>query len=71
MLLLAGSAVCLCGHLSVTAKLEAETWFTGIRHLNDMFGFFNPHALLQSESQNFFTSACKSTYDDEVDFLEL
>ncbi|XP_076825141.1 uncharacterized protein LOC143470753 [Clavelina lepadiformis] len=52
-------------------KLEAETRFTGIHHLNDMFGFLNPHALLQSESHNGFTNAFRSTYDDEVDFLEL
>ncbi|CAK8698188.1 unnamed protein product [Clavelina lepadiformis] len=36
-----------------------------------MFGFLNPHALLQSESHNGFTNAFRSTYDDEVDFLEL
>ena len=36
-------------------KLEAETRCTRIHHLNDMFGFLNPHALLQSEikSQRF------------------
>ncbi|CAK8672207.1 unnamed protein product [Clavelina lepadiformis] len=52
-------------------KLEAETRFTGIHHLKYMFGFLNPHALLQSESHNGFTNAFRSTYDDEVDFLEL
>ena len=52
-------------------KVEAETRFTSIHHLNNMFGFLNPHALLQSESHKGFTNAFKSTYDDEVDFLEL
>ena len=36
-----------------------------------MFGFLNPHALLQSESHKGFTNAFKSTYDDEVDFSKL
>ena len=27
-------------------KVEAETRFTSIHHLNDMFGFLNPHVLL-------------------------
>ena len=52
-------------------KVEAETRFTSIHHLNDMFGFLNPHALLQSESHNGFANAFKSTYDVEVDFSEL
>ena len=39
--------------------------------MNDMFGFLNPHALLQSGSHKGFTNAFKSTYDDEVDFSEL
>ena len=52
-------------------KVEVETRFTSIHHLNDMFGFLNPHALLQSESHKGFTNAFKSTYDDEVDFSEL
>ena len=49
-------------------KVEAETRFTSIDHLNDRFGFLNPHALLQSESHKSFTNAFKSTYDGEVDF---
>ena len=49
-------------------KVEAETGFTGIQHLNDMFEFLNPHALLQSESHKGFINAFKSTYDDEEDF---
>ncbi|CAK8685099.1 unnamed protein product [Clavelina lepadiformis] len=52
-------------------KLEAKTRLTGIHHLNDMLGFLNPHALLQSESHNGFTNALKSTYDEEVNVLEL
>ena len=52
-------------------KVEAETRFTSIHHLNDIIGFLNPHALLQSESYKGFTNDFKSTYDDEVDFLEL
>ena len=52
-------------------RLEAEARFTRIHQLNDMFGFLNPHALLQSESHKGFTNAFKSTYDDEVDFSEL
>ena len=49
-------------------KVEAETRFTSIHYLNDMFGFLNRHALLQSESPKGFINAFKSTYDDEVDF---
>ena len=49
-------------------KVEAETRFTSIHYLNDMFGFLNPHALLQSESHKGFSNAFKSTYDDKVDF---
>ena len=52
-------------------KIEAKTRFTSIRHLNDMFGFLNPHRLLQSESHKGFSKGFKSTYDDEVDFSEL
>ena len=52
-------------------KVEAETKFTSIHHLNDMFGLLNPYALLQSKSHKGFTNAFKSTYDDEVDFSEL
>ena len=52
-------------------KVEAETRFTSTYHLNDMFRFLNPHALLQTESHKGFTNAFKSTYDDEVDFSEL
>ena len=53
-------------------KLETETGFTSIQLLNDKFGFFNPHLLLQSESHNYgFTNAFKSTYDDKVQFLKL
>ena len=52
-------------------KVETETSFTSIHYLNYMFGFLNPHALLQSEGHKGFTKAFKSTYDDEVDFLEL
>ena len=29
---------------------EAETRFTSIHRLNDMFGFLNPHMLLRSEN---------------------
>ena len=42
-----------------------------MHHFDDMFGFLNPHALLQSESHKGFTNAFKNTYDDEVDFSEL
>ncbi|CAK8685104.1 unnamed protein product [Clavelina lepadiformis] len=52
-------------------KLEAKTRLTGIHHLNVMLGFLNPHALLQSESHNGFTNAVKSTYEEEVNVLEL
>ena len=52
-------------------KREAETRFTSIHRLNDMFGFLNPHTLLQSESHEVFSDAFKITYDDEVDFSEL
>ena len=52
-------------------KVEAETSFNSIYHLNDMFGFLHPHALLQSKNHKGFTNAFKSTYDDEVDFSEL
>ena len=38
-------------------KVEAETRFTSIHHLNDMFRFLKPHALLQSESHKGFTNA--------------
>ena len=52
-------------------KREAETRFTSIHRLNDMFGFLNPHTLLQSESHEVFSDAFKITNDDEVDFSEL
>ena len=52
-------------------KREADTRFTSIHRLNDMFGFLNPHTLLQSESHKVFSDAFKITYDDEVDFSEL
>ena len=52
-------------------KVEAETRFTSMHHLNDMFGFLNCHPLLQSESHKGFTNDFKSTYDEKVDFLEL
>ena len=52
-------------------KVEAETMFTSIHHLNDMFGFLNPHALLQSERHKGFSQAFKITYVDVVDFSEL
>ena len=52
------------------SKLEAEAKFTRIHQLN-MFGFLNPHALLQSESHKGFTNAFKSTYNVELDFSEL
>ena len=52
-------------------KVEAETRFTNIHHLNDMFGFLNSHAMLQSESHKGLTNAFKSIYDDEVDVSEL
>ena len=52
-------------------KVEGETRFTSIHHLNNIFGFLNPHALLQSESHKGFTNAFKCTYDNEADFSEL
>ena len=52
-------------------KREAETRFTSIHRLNDIFGFLNPHTLLQSESHEVFSDAFKITYDGEVDFSEL
>ena len=52
-------------------EVEAETRFTNIHSLKDIFGFLNSHALLQSESNKGFTNVFKSTYDDEVDFSEL
>ena len=52
-------------------KREAETRFTSIHRLNDMFGFLNPHTLLKSESHEVFSYIFKITDDNEVDFLEL
>ena len=53
-------------------KREAEMRFNSIHRLNDIFGFLNPHTLLQSESHEVFSDAFeKITYDDEVDFSEL
>ena len=52
-------------------KREAETSFTSIHRLNDMFGFLNPHTLLQSKSHEVFSDAFKITYDDKMDFSEL
>ena len=52
-------------------KLKAETRFTSIHHLNNMFGFLNPHVLLQSKNFKGFTNAFKSTYNNEADLSEL
>ena len=52
-------------------KREAETRFISIHRLIDLFGFLNPHTLLQSKSHEGFSDAFKITNDDEVDFSEL
>ena len=42
-----------------------------MHRLNNMFGFLNPHVLLQSESHTGFTNAFKKTYDEPVYFSGL
>ena len=52
-------------------RSEAEKWFSEICMLNEVFGFLNPHALLQSENIEEVMNKFKNVYADDVNFSKL
>ena len=52
-------------------RSKAEKRFSEICILNKVFGFLNPHALLQSENIEEDMNKFKNTYADDINFSEL
>ena len=52
-------------------RSEAEKRFNKICMLNEIFGFFDSHALLRSENIEEDMNKFKNKYADEVNFSEL
>ena len=53
------------------SRSEAEKRFSEICMLNEVFGFLNPHALLQSENIEEDMNKFKNIYVDDVNFSSL
>ena len=52
-------------------RSEAEKRFCEMCLLNEVFGFLNPHSLLQSDSMEIDMGKFEKMYADDVNFIEL